>query len=177
VPVGSIRINGVRQSPKGRRQLTQAGLRSQSQHSKKQAKRENEPWLLVASLSLQPFTAKQVMKLYQTRMQIEEGFRDTKNHPYGLGVAAANRIGQQRRTNLLLVATLSAFLLWCIGVAGKNQQIAKQVRVNSSSKRDPYSVVFLARLLLRQPTFRLRQEQIWQSLATVKPYIDNVLCP
>jgi hypothetical protein len=41
----------------------------------------------VASLSLHSFTAKQVMKLYQARMQIEEGFRDSKNHRYGLGVA------------------------------------------------------------------------------------------
>jgi len=110
-------------------------------------------------------------------MQIEEGFRDTKNHRYGLGVAAANRIGQQRRTNLLLVAALSAFLLWCIGVARKNQPNAQQVRVNSSSKRNPYSVIFLARLLLQQPTFRIRQEQIWQSLVTVRPYIDSILCP
>jgi hypothetical protein len=166
----------VSQAKTGRHRYTHAGRQSQARHSKKQAKREQEPWLLVASLSLQPFTAKQVMKLYQTRMQIEEGFRDTKSYRYGVGVAKANRIGQQRRTNLLLVAALAGFLLWCIGVAGKNQPIAKQVRVNSSSKRDPYSVVFLARLLLRQPTFRLKHSQIWQSLTTVKPYIDSVLC-
>jgi hypothetical protein len=166
----------VRPPKKGRQQLTQAGQKDRSQHSKKQAKREHEPWLLVASLSLQAFTAKQAMKLYQTRMQIEEGFRDTKNHRYGLGVANANRIGQQRRTNLLLVAALAAFLLWCIGVAGKNQPLSKQVRVNSSSKRDPYSAVFLARLLLRQPTFRLSNSQLWQSLTTIKPYVESVLC-
>jgi Transposase DDE domain len=164
------------QPKKGRQRLTQAGQQSQSRHSKKQAKREQEPWLLVASLSLQTFTAKQVMKLYQTRMQIEEGFRDSKSHRYGLGIAKANRIGQQRRANLLLVAALAAFLLWCIGVAGKDQAIAKQVRVNSSSKRDPYSVIFLARLLLRQPTFRLKHRQIWQSLTTIKPYIESILC-
>lgn len=138
--------------------------------------REKEPWLLVASLSLQAFTAKQIMKLYQARMQIEEGFRDSKNHRYGLGVAQVNRIGQQRRTNVLLIAALAAFLLWCIGVAGKNQPIAKQVRVNSSSKRDPYSVIFLARLLLRQPAFRLLPNQIWQSLTTINPYIKSLLC-
>jgi hypothetical protein len=130
----------------------------------------------VASLSLHSFTAKQVMKLYQARMQIEEGFRDSKNHRYGLGVAKANRIGQQRRANLLLIAALAAFLLWCIGVAGKNQPIAKQVRVNSSSKRDPYSAIFLARLLLRQPAFRLLSSQIWQSLTTINPYIKSLLC-
>lgn len=136
----------------------------------------------MASLSLQPFTAKQVIKLYQTRMQIEEGFRYTKSYRYGLGVANANRIGQQRRTNLLLVAALvplrvlAAFLLWCIGVARKTQPLAKRVRVNSSSKRDPYSVIFLARLLLQQQTFRLSNGQLWQSLTTIKPYVESVLC-
>lgn len=164
-------------SPKqGRKRLTQAGKPCQSGHSKKQAKRENEPWLLVASLSLRAFTARQVVRLYQTRMQIEEGFRDSKSHCYGLGVANANRIGPQRRANLLLVAALAAFLLWCIGVAGKDQAISKQVRVNSSSKREPYSAIFLARLLLRQPSFRLKQGQIWHSLTTIKPYIEGVLC-
>jgi len=165
----------VRQPKKGRRRCNQSGQQSQSCHSKKQARREKEPWLLVASLSLQSFTAKQIMKLYQARMQIEEGFRDSKSYRYGLGVAQANRIGQQRRTNLLLIAALATFLLWCIGVAGKNQPIAKQVRVNSSSKRDPYSVIFLARLLLRQPTFRLLPNQIWQSLTTINPYIKSLL--
>ncbi len=108
-------------------------------------------------------------------MQIEEGFRDSKNHRYGLGIAKANRIGQQRRANLLLIAALAAFLLWCIGVAGKNQPVAKQVRVNSSSKREPYSVIFLARLLLQQSTFRLLPSQIWRSLTTINPYIESLL--
>jgi hypothetical protein len=166
----------VRQPKKGRRRRNQSGQQSRSCHSKKQARREKEPWLLVASLSLQSFTAKQIMKLYQARMQIEEGFRDSKNHRYGLGVAQANRIGQQRRANLLLIAALAAFLLWCIGVAGKNQPIAKQVRVNSSSKREPYSVIFLARLLLRHPAFRLSPSHIWQSLTTINPYIKTLLC-
>jgi Transposase DDE domain len=73
----------VKQSPKGRRHLTQAGRRSQSQHSKKQANREHEPWLLVASLSLQAFTAKQVMKLYQPH-------RPTTPHK----LAAGRRLGR-----------------------------------------------------------------------------------
>lgn len=86
------------------------------------------------------------MKLYQARMEIEEGFLDSENR-CGLGVAQANRIGQQRRANLLL--------------------IAKQVRVRSSSKRDPYSVIFPAHLLLRQSVFRLLPNQIRQSLTTI----------
>jgi hypothetical protein len=50
------------------------------------------------------------------------------------------RIIQKRRANLLLIAAL----VWCIGVAGKSQPLAKQVRVNSSSKREPYTDDILA---------------------------------
>ena len=116
------------------------------------------------------------MKLYQARMQIEEGFRDSKNHRYGLGVAKANRIGQQRRANLLLIAALAAFLLRCVGVAGKNQPIAKQVRVNSSSKREPYSLIFLARLLLRQPAFRYYQPNLAITHNVQSLYQELIVC-
>ena len=138
---------------------------------------KKEPWLLVASLSLHShsFTARQIMTLYQARMQIEESTRDSKNR-YSLGMAKVNRIGQQRRADLLLIVAFAAFLLSFIGVAGKNRPIAKQVRVNSSSKRDPYLVIFLARLLLRQPAFRLLPNQLWQSLTTINPYIKSLLC-
>jgi hypothetical protein len=47
--------------------------------------------------------------------------------------------------------------------------------VNSSSKRDPYSLIFLARLLLQQPAFRLSPSQIWQSLTTINPYVKSLL--
>lgn len=155
------------QPKKGRRRCNQSGQQSRSCYSKKQAKREKRALAIGGPLSLRSST-RQIMKLYQARMQIEEGFRDSENR-YGLSVAKANRIGQQRRTNLLLIAALAAFLLWCIGVAGKNQPIAKQVRVNSSSKRDPYLVIFPAHLLLRQPAFRLLPNQLWQSLTTISP--------
>ena len=108
-------------------------------------------------------------------MQIEEGFRDSKNHRYGLGIAKANRIGQQRRANLLLIAALAAFLLWCIGVAGKIHPVAKQVRVNSSSKRESYSAIFLARLLLPQTSFRLLPRPSLRSLTSLTPSIACLL--
>lgn len=96
-------------------------------------------------------------------------------HLVRMGQDIEQTAGFDRYHDMLLIAALAAFLLWCIGIAGKNQPIAKQVRVNSSSKRDPYSVIFLARLLLRQPAFRLLPNQIWQSLTTINPYIESLL--
>jgi Transposase DDE domain len=166
----------VRKGRKGRKRINQFGKPSRSNHSQKQAQREKEPWLLVASTSLQSLTPKQIMKLYQTRMQIEEAFRDSKSTLYGFGITSCNRILPQRRANLLLIAALAAFLLWCIGQAGKDLPGAKHVRVNSSSKRQPYSVIYLARLLLLHAKIRLSPTQIWHSLNTLKDYHAEILC-
>jgi hypothetical protein len=154
----------VRQTNKQRQVLTLKGKKRQCKYHHVHASRESEPWLLVASLSLQQRTPKQIVKIYRTRMQIEEGFRDCKAVHYGLCLSQNRRMSKHRRTILCLLAACAIFILWCIGVAGKTTAIAKQVRVNSSSKREPYSAIFLARLLIAQAHFRLSEKSIRNSL-------------
>ncbi|MCP4288023.1 MAG: transposase [Gammaproteobacteria bacterium] len=139
-------------------------------------KRAIEPWLLVASLSLQKRTPKQIVAIYKTRMQIEEGFRDCKAVHYGLCLSQHRQMNLQRRSVLCLIAACAIFILWCLGVAGKQTQTVNQGRVNSSSKRAPYSVIFLARLLIAQPDFRLSNKAILGALNQVNIYMDLVLC-
>jgi len=166
----------VRQTKKYRKALTLKGKKRQSKNNNVHVKREREPWLLVASNSLQKRTPKQVVKIYRTRMQIEEGFRDCKAVHYGLCLSQNRRMNRQRRAILCLIAACAIFVLWCIGIAGKQTPIAKQVRVNSSSKRESYSVIFLARLLLSQQHFRLPEKNIKDALNIIKPYMESVLC-
>lgn len=166
----------VRKTKKHRKALTFKGKKRQSKSNNAHVKRENEPWLLVASLSLMERTAKQIVKIYGTRMQIEEGFRDCKSVHYGLGLSQNIRMNQDRRSVLCLIAVCTIFVLWCIGVAAKQTAMAKQVRVNSSSKREPYSVIFLARLLLAQQHFRLPEKNIKDALTNIKSYMALVLC-
>lgn len=109
-------------------------------------------------------------------MQIEEAFRDGKSVSYGLGLSQKSRMNKHRRSVLCLLVTLAIFMLWCIGTAGKQMPIAKQLRVNSSSKRSPYSVVFLARLLIARHEFRISEKTIKTSLTTIPLYMDAVLC-
>jgi hypothetical protein len=109
-------------------------------------------------------------------MQIEEGFRDCKSVHYGLGLSQNIRMNPDRRSVLCLIAACTIFVLWCIGMAGKQTAIAKQVRVNSSSKRETYSVIFLARLLLAQQHFRLPEKNIKGALTNIKSYMELVLC-
>jgi len=129
----------MRQTRKQRQALTLNGKKRQSKSNKVHVRREKEPWLLVASLSLQQRSARQIATIYRSRMQIEEGFRDCKAVHCGLCLSQNRRMNKQRRTVLCLLAACATFILWCIGVAGKQTAMARQVRVNSSSKREPYS--------------------------------------
>lgn len=160
----------VRHSKKQRTALTLQGNKRQSKRNQVHAKRAKEPWLLVASLSLQKRSPKQIVKIYCCRMQIEEGFRDCKAVHYGLGLSANRRMNPQRRTVLCLIAACTTFLLWCVGIAAKQTAAAKQLRVNSSSKREPYSVIFLARLLLDQAPFRLSAQAVKTALSHIELY-------
>ena len=166
----------VRQSRKDRKSLTLTGKERQSKQHKSHANREKEPWLLVASLSLHQRTPKQIVKIYHARMQIEEGFRDCKAVYYGLGLSQHRRMNQNRRSILCLLAALAIFVLWCVGTAGRKTEKARQVRVNSSSQREPYSVIFLARLLIAQTHFRLLKSAIDDAANSIKPYMELLLC-
>lgn len=141
--------------PKGRKHLTLQKIPAKSKYSRKQAEREKEPWLLVLSPSLKSFSAVRVVNYYRTRMQIEEGFRDTKSTTYGLDLARESRITAERRANLLLIAALTIFALWLIGLSLKGTETERQIRVNSGRKRSPYSVIFLARIACRYVLFTL----------------------
>ena len=77
---------------------------------------------------------------------------------------------------MCLIAACALFVLWCVGVAGKNAALAKQVRVNSSSKRESYSVIFLAKRLLAHAHFRLPEKKLREALKQVAIYMESVLC-
>ncbi len=49
-------------------------------------KREAEPWLLVGHLPPNLISVYSMAGIYRLRMQIEEGFRDGKSEPLGLGL-------------------------------------------------------------------------------------------
>lgn len=168
------RLTLIRQPKRRRRDLNLSGKTRRSKHSHAHASREREPWLLVSSLSLKDHTAKQLVSLYRTRMQIEESFRDHKAAGYGLGLSQHRRISATRRAVLCLLASLAQFVFWCVGTAGKSTALARQLRVNSSSKRPAYSTVFMGRLLIGQKTFRLPDKEIQQALSHIKSYIESL---
>lgn len=165
----------IRQPRKRRRDLTYAGNARQCKRSHSHANREREPWLLVCSSSLEDFTARQVVCIYRSRMQIEEAFRDCKSARVGLGLSQHRSTCVNRRAVLCLLTTLAHFVLWCVGTAGKDTAQARRVRVNSSSKRAPYSAISLGRLLIAQRHFRLPDKLVQQAIHQVKTNMEVLL--
>ena len=151
-------------------------MRRQSKQSHTHANRELEPWLLVCSLLLKDRTSTQLIGIYRRRMQIEEGFRDCKATHYGLGLSQHSRMGVDRRAVLSLLTSLAQFVLWCVGTAGRNTELARQLRVNSSSKRPPYSTIFMGRLLTAQKRFRLPDKEILKALNHIQINVEAVSC-
>ena len=115
------------------------------------------------------------MRLYKTRMQIEEGFRDTKSVVYGLGIATGRYTSFARAANLLLIAALASFLLWVIGCLAQARDWHRLVRVNSSSKSPTYSPIFLARLLVQFTRNRLPLRCLDGAAKIARQYTQSVL--
>ena len=146
---------------------------SKSSVSRKHAKREQEPWLLVVSPSLKAFSAARVVAYYRSRMQIEEGLRDTKSTHYGLDFTSESRIEAERRANLLLIAALIIFALWLTGLCLKGTEIERHIKVNSNQNHSPYSVIFLARIACRYVAFELSASMLEQAQALLLSYFDS----
>jgi hypothetical protein len=159
--------------PKGRKHLTLHKRPAQSRFSRKHAEREKEPWLLVVSPSLKAYPPARIVDYYRCRMQIEQGFRDTKATHYGLDLANESRIQSERRANLLLIAALIIFTLWLVGCNLKGSEVERHIKVNSGSK-SPYSVIFLARIACRYVTFELPDQYWLLAQALLVSYFVNL---
>lgn len=166
----------IRKPRRGRKDPSLRGATRRNRLSRKHARGAREPWLLIASTGLHDFRAKQIVRLYKTRMQIEEGFRDTKSASYGLGIANGRYTSYARAANLLLIAALASFMLWLIGCLAKSHEPwRKQVAVNSASKSPTYSPIFVARLIVKYIHQRLPISCLGDAATSVQKYHHWVL--
>ncbi|MDP1666313.1 MAG: transposase, partial [Methylobacter sp.] len=128
----------------------------------------------VVSPSLEAYSAIRIVDYYRTRMQIEEGFRDTKSHHYGLDLTRASRIQAERRANLLLIAALIIFALWLAGLSLKGTATERQIKVNSGTKRSPYSLVFFGKIACRYVVFELPDDYLKLAQALLVGYFEKL---
>ena len=152
----------------GRHKMTMFGKRAQSRHSKKNAQREASPWILASSLSPDEATAKQVIQRYRTRMQIEEGFRDLKNHRTGFALSSTRSRSPERLANLLLVGMLATLMLWLMGRMAEAKQRHYQYQANTVRTQRVLSLFYLGCLLVAQGEFHLTQREVKQAMVLVQ---------
>jgi len=145
---------------KGRTKKTQFGERARSNHSQKNAAKEKEPWLLASSLKVNSKLAKQVKRIYATRMQIEETFRDVKSARFGLGFELNGTYKTKRLQILLMIVMLALFVLWILGLVAKMTNQHRQYQANTVKNKNVLSVNFLGLRVANDVRFIMNENDI-----------------
>lgn len=166
----------VRKKKQRRVKKTLMGDRARSKHSKKNARREREPWLLASSLSLAEMPAKTIVKLYRTRMQIEENFRDSKDPYYGFGFSRNRTKDPRRLAILLLIGAIATLAAWLAGRAAEKQNLQYQYQSNTTKRRRVLSSVFLGRWVLHDQLLCFTKMQLLAPLQDIQTYNEKLLC-
>ena len=92
-----------------------------------------DPWLLATSLYSE--SAATVVRLYAMRMQIEETFRDTKNHRFGWSLREVRSSSSERLEALLLLCTLAMLAVTLIGMLVEKRGRHRDYQANTVSRR------------------------------------------
>ena len=130
-------------------------LRKQDKH-----RLHKEPWLLVSNLAYCFNYEKKINKLYASRMQIEEAFRDQKSQTYGLGSNAHRTKKKSRLEVLLLLAALANWLHYILGLAAELAGKHRSFQANSVKHRRVLSFNYVGKRLCRLARVGISGEEI-----------------
>lgn len=156
---------------KGRKDLTATGTTSrQSKTSRACAEREKEPWLLATSIASEDKQSKGIVKIYATRMQIEEGFKDLKS---GIKFSVSGSRKIERIKVLLAIAAIAQYLLQLLGLATKEAGKNWQYQANSIKHRNVLSNHFLGLRAYRDKRLKLLKKHWLSALETLWTYIET----
>jgi len=162
-----------KQKAKGRHNLNRVGQARQSKQSKSNAKGATDPWLLSTSLPKSRSLAKQVVNIYRTHMQIEEGFRDMKSRLYGLGFEQNKSTLKRRLTLLILIATLASLVLMLVGLTVKSANLHRRYQANSVETRAILSFHFLGLRAFADKRLRFHKRHLGDAIALLKQGIQE----
>jgi len=138
-----------------------AGKKIQCSVSKKHEKRENEPWLIVASVSPDELAPNKVMNIYKKRMQIEEGFRDLKNTRNGFSLRHCRSYNIERLNVALLISAIAMLFLWVLGLAAKQKEIHYSYQANSIKTHNVLSNFTIGWQVLQRDIKKFTQNEIF----------------
>ena len=164
----SCRMVMISNAPKARVATNKDGTKKQSGASKKAAKSGREPWMLATNNP--DFSLRHMYRLYFTRMQIEESFRDDKSGHLGMGFEYSRSQSVHRLSNLALLASLINFALTMVGVCAEANNLHRRFQANTVTTRRVLSFFYLGRRVVkRAKTFTPSFEEImhaFEALAT-----------
>ena len=159
-----------KKKPQGRHKLTRRGTTAQWTNSKLAAEREREPWLLAASLKSSHALAKRVVKIYGSRMQVEQTFRDTKNIHYGIGLGVNRTRAIERLSVLLLLAAIASLILLLLGLLAEEQGLHKKYQANTVKSRRVLSLHYLGLRICQNKNIRFLKKDWERIIIQLKYY-------
>lgn len=124
-----------------------------------------DPWLLATSMS--DGDAASVVGIYARRMQIEETFRDTKNHRFGWSLGDVRLSTPQRTAVLLTLAALAFLVVTLIGMAAERRGAHRAYQANTEKRRVLSFLVLAAAILRRNPLDPCSRDDLFGSLALI----------
>lgn len=146
-PRGYRLVLSKRPQIKGRKRKSRNGKIGRKRIDLWSSAAAREPWLLATSLSS---NAKFVLRAYGMRMQIEQAFRDTKNHRHGWGFHHARSASPKRLAVLLLISSLATVAVELVGRAVCLCCQQRQFQANTTTHRRVLSFFVLGRHALRR---------------------------
>lgn len=124
-----------------------------------------DPWLLATSLS--DGDASYVVSLYAKRMQIEETFRDAKNHRFGWSLGGVQLSTTQRMATLLVLAALALAVVTLVGMGAERRGVHRAYQANTQRKRALSFFVLACAIIRRGDLDQLSLEDFAISLAFI----------
>lgn len=172
---GSLRTHFylIKQKKQGRVRLNKLGKKGNHKKDKAYSASANEPWLLATSLGKGYSVAKRIFKIYFSRMQIEEGFRDLKSSKYGFSLEEAHSKDIARIEILLLIAMLASLIAWLTGWIGEKMQWQYQFQANSIKSKRILSLFFLGCQIIRK-RLKIPIDKLLEAVEAIKGYS---VCP
>jgi len=127
-----------------------------------------DPWLLATSLS--DGDAAGIVRLYAKRMQIEETFRDAKNHRFGWSLGSVRLSTPARAEILIALAALAYLVVTLIGMAVERSGRHRAYQANTE-KRRVLSFLVLATAVLRRAEKLCSLADFRVSLASIPSFV------
>jgi hypothetical protein len=132
------------------------GRRPNHASERKAAQGAKQPWILATSL--EDASPKLIVDIYATRMQIEQTFRDTKDHRFGWALAHARSSSPRRMDVLMLLGALANAAVVLCGLAAEQLGLQRHYQANTVKRRVlslfALGVAVISRLDTRLPHLR-----------------------